>query len=31
MGYSHLNDDKILALAMEETDPQEEMNGDEAD
>ena len=31
MGYNHLNDDEIVALAMEETDPQEEMNGDEAD
>ena len=31
MGYSPLNDDEIVALAMEETDPQEEMSGDEAD
>ena len=30
MGYSPLNDDEIVALAMEETDPQE-MNVDEAD
>ena len=30
-GYSHLNDDEIVALATEERDPQEEMNGDEAD
>lgn len=31
MGYSPLNDDEIVALAMEETNPQEEMNVDEAD